>query len=473
MSFSPNQIVLCNQAGRASGWFSLKGIVAQVFYRALLCCAAFLLSIEKGVAQQPPQRLSGTAVAQLDNFGYKLMHGDVLELSVRGFPDLRQKVVVELNGDVSLPLAGRVGVIGMTLAEAQTAIKELAVQRPLQQRFPDGREVYVALSLDDVNVTIAEYRPIYVLGDVGRPGELAFRPGMTVRQAIALAGGFDIMRYRLVNPFTESADFKGQHEALWTEAARVRFHLARIGAELEGSTVLKNVQTADIPLRKEYVAEILRIEQDTLKARLSDLEKERRHIRGLIEQNATKVQTYGKLVVGEEEGVKADQTEYNQVTEFSKRGSVPLSRLMDVRRLQLTSATRLLQMRVQLDQAKQDLIEAERSLDRFELKRRTELMSQLQDQTVAYSVLMVRISANADKLTHTSLLKSRLVRGPGAKANVLVHRSLIDVVKTLNADEQTVLLPGDTVEIALQNEFDVERLPAGGIAAVRSSTVQR
>jgi polysaccharide biosynthesis/export protein len=428
----------------------------------------------QNIATQPdvPRPVTGTTAAQLDSIEYKLTPGDVLEFSVRGFPDLRQKAMIELDGDISLPLAGRVRVIGMTLADAQTAVKELAVMRPLQQRLGDGREVYVALSGDDVNVTIAEYRPVYVSGDVGRPGELPFRPGMTVRQAIALAGGFDIMRYRLVNPFTESADFRGQHEALWTEAARARFRLARLQEEQKGSSKLQEVQTSDIPLRAEYINDILRIEQETLLSRMGDLAKERRHMRGLIEQTAAKVQTFEKLVASEEEGVKADQREYDQIMDFSKRGTVPLSRLMEIRRLQLTSATRLLQTRVQLEQARRDLVEAQRNLDRFDTNRQADLMTQQQDQAVVYNTLMVRLAANAEKLTHTSLLKSRLVRGPGAKANILVHRSLLDLARTIKADEQTALLPGDTVEIALQNEFDADVMVRER-AASSNTTVQR
>ena len=43
-----------------------------------------------------------------------------------------------------------------------------------------------------------EQRPVYLNGDVSRPGEQRYRLGLTVRQTIALAGGYDIMRFRMI-----------------------------------------------------------------------------------------------------------------------------------------------------------------------------------------------------------------------------------------------------------------------------------
>ena len=404
-----------------------------------------------------------------EEFEYRLNYGDVLEFSVRGFPELRQKAIVELDGEVSLPLAGRVRVIGMPLAAAQSVIKSLATPRPLQQRFPDGREIYVALALDDVLVTIAEYRPIYVMGDVGKPGELPYRPGLTARQAIALGGGFDIMRYRLVNTFIESADLKGQHEVLWTDAARVRVRLKRVEVELEGKTKLDPDVVADIPLDRAYLDEVVKTETETLNRRLADYAKELEHIRGLIDQNVAKVDTLKKQLASEVQGMNVDTQELEQVKDFQKRGSLPLMRMMEIRRIQLTNSTRVLQTRVQYDQAERDLAEAKRSLERLDNNYRSALLAERQEQASTYGALLAKISANSEKLVHTSVLKSRLVRGRGGKVNIAIHRSLLDFKQTLVGTEDTPLFPGDTVEIALESERDVDETIRRGVLGQNSS----
>ena len=426
-----------------------------------LCLSGLaLFGLSAGQAQAPAEGSKRAIRAPLaDNRGdveYRLNYGDVLEFSMRGFPELRQKALVELDGEVSLPLAGRVRVIGMPLSAVQTLIKNQATARPLQQRFPDGREMYVALAPDDVLITIAEYRPIYVMGDVGRPGEIVYRPGMTVRQAIALGGGYDIMRYRLVNPFLESADLKAQHEVLWTEAARVRARLKRVGVELEGKTALESDMLADIPLDKTYLNEVFKTESETLNRRLADLAKEKEHIGGLIQQNLAKVETLKTQLASEILGANADTREMEQVKDFQRRGSMPLARVMDIRRVQLTSSTRVLQTRVQFEQAERDLADARRQLERLNNVYRADLLNERQEQGQIYGSLLARISANSEKFVHTSLLKSRLVRGRGAKINIAIHRSLLDMKQTLVGSEDSTLYPGDTVDIALESEQDVD-----------------
>lgn len=439
----------------------------RLFVVAFFACAASLGA--KGTEAQKPSPgsdasgsdPSGRAASRVPGKpanpdAYRLSSGDVLEFSVRGFPELRHKAMIELDGEVTLPLTGNVRVVGMSLAEAQSVIRQLAIPRPLQHRALDGRESYVALSADDVMVSIAEYRPIYVLGDVGKPGEVPFRPGMTVRQAIALGGGFDIMRYRLINPFTESADFKGQHEVLWTEAARARVRLSRIEAELEGKSELASDVVADIPLNQLYLDEILKTEIETLKRRQDDHAKEVAHMRGLIELNVAKVDTLRSQLDAEVKGSEVDTQELEQMKDAQRRGNLPLMRLMEIRRIQLTNATRVLQTRVQFDQAERDLAEARHALERLNNTRRTVLLGERQDQTAALNALEARISANAEKLIHTSLLKSRLVRGSGAKVKVAIHRTILGEQTTLVGSEGSPLLPGDTVEVMLENEHDVD-----------------
>ena len=48
---------------------------------------------------------------------------------------------------------------------------------------------------DNLDLEIDRYRPVFVMGEVGAPGQYAFVPGMTAQKAIAAAGGFMSLRY--------------------------------------------------------------------------------------------------------------------------------------------------------------------------------------------------------------------------------------------------------------------------------------
>ena len=88
------------------------------------------------------------------------------------------------------------------------------------------------IGADEVTTTVAEYRPIYINGDVSKPGEYPYRPAITARQLVAVAGGYDIMRIRMNNPYLESADLRSEYGSLWTELAKEQARMWRIKNEL-------------------------------------------------------------------------------------------------------------------------------------------------------------------------------------------------------------------------------------------------
>src|SRR6202167_6433272 len=107
---------------------------------------------------------------------YKLDVGDKVHITVFNEPDLTGDFDVNDQGIVSLPLIGQLHIAGMTLSEAQDFI----TQKYASNYLVNPR----------VNVQILNYRPFYVIGEVKTPGSYQFVNGMTVLNAIALAGGY-------------------------------------------------------------------------------------------------------------------------------------------------------------------------------------------------------------------------------------------------------------------------------------------
>ena len=121
---------------------------------------------------------------------YRLQGGDVVEISVSGVPDLRQRAPVQLDGSITFPVIGTFMVEGVEFSRSETKIQSAVASKIFRIRTPDGRELSRMFDRDEVAATIVEYRPVFITGDVTRAGEQAFRPRMTVRQALASAGGF-------------------------------------------------------------------------------------------------------------------------------------------------------------------------------------------------------------------------------------------------------------------------------------------
>ena len=113
--------------------------------------------------------------AQIDT-SYALGSSDRLRITVFGHPTLSGEFEVDGSGAISMPLIGQIQALGLSTVELQNTIAASL------------SEGYV---LDPrVSVEVINYRPFYILGEVGRPGEYPYTSGLTVQNAVAAAGGF-------------------------------------------------------------------------------------------------------------------------------------------------------------------------------------------------------------------------------------------------------------------------------------------
>ncbi len=111
-----------------------------------------------------------------DRVEYELGAGDKVKVTVFGHDDLSGKFLVGGNGDVALPLIGKVPAGGLTVTELEARIVDAL--KPDYLKNPR------------VSVEVLNYRPFYIIGEVKKPGSYAYVSGMTVVNAIALAGGY-------------------------------------------------------------------------------------------------------------------------------------------------------------------------------------------------------------------------------------------------------------------------------------------
>src|SRR4051794_20383862 len=261
---------------------------------------------------------------------YRLGTGDLIEITALGTPELQRKAAVEPNGEIVLPLVGRTKAAGMTISALQTRLREMLRTQVVRRRTEDGREYPVIVNSEEIVVSIAQYRPIYVNGDVAKPGEHTFRPGMTVRQALALAGGYDVMRFRAKDPFLESADLQSEYSSLWTDFAKEQVHILRLRAELADQTELDLSETTQTPVAPSIVSEIKRIALTQLAARNNTYHNHRRHLLDAITQEGQRISTLNGQLATERESAEADAVEFQRSKQNAQKGVIPASRLAEV-----------------------------------------------------------------------------------------------------------------------------------------------
>ena len=107
---------------------------------------------------------------------YRLSTGDSINIHVFQEPDLTVKLKVSDTGTISYPLLGDIKVQGLTRGQ----MAKLLTERLKGDYLVDPR----------ISISIVDYRQFYVNGEIVKPGAYSYVPGLTVRKAITIAGGF-------------------------------------------------------------------------------------------------------------------------------------------------------------------------------------------------------------------------------------------------------------------------------------------
>jgi polysaccharide export outer membrane protein len=127
-----------------------------------------LLPVGRALAQEPASAAQAPA--------FHLSPGDKLRINTYGEPSLSGEFVISSTGTIGFPLIGTVQAAGRDAQDVQ-----LAITTALADGFVNDPKV---------SVEVANFRPVYILGEVNKPGEYPFAMGLTVRGAVAKADGF-------------------------------------------------------------------------------------------------------------------------------------------------------------------------------------------------------------------------------------------------------------------------------------------
>jgi polysaccharide biosynthesis/export protein len=123
-----------------------------------------------------PYAEKGTAAAYEYKTGYRVGAGDRLTIRVAGETDLTSEYVVDPSGNISLPYVQTIVVAGLS-----TPLIEKAITARLRAGY---------LRDPQVSVQVTSLRPFYILGEVNTAGSFSYQAGMTVQNAVAIAGGY-------------------------------------------------------------------------------------------------------------------------------------------------------------------------------------------------------------------------------------------------------------------------------------------
>lgn len=157
---------------------------------------------------------------------YRIVPGDVLEISVWREDGLNNKVLVRADGGISYPLIGSATAGGLTVDQLRGELKNRLAE------FLTDPEVSVAV--------VNSNQRVYVVGKVNKPGDFPMSSRITVMQALALAGG--------LSPFADRDDI-GVLRRDGSGTIRLPFDYDSVedGEDLQQNILLENGDVVVVP----------------------------------------------------------------------------------------------------------------------------------------------------------------------------------------------------------------------------------
>ncbi|HJT44111.1 MAG TPA: polysaccharide biosynthesis/export family protein [Rhizomicrobium sp.] len=143
---------------------------ARTVWRALV--GAVVCALLTACAQAIPPLPSAAAGT------YRLDTGDTVRVIVYNQQSLSNDFTVGDDGAISVPMVGSVKARGLTVRD---------LELDLYKRLDDG-----ILVKPGISVQLAQTRPVFVVGEVSRPGQYAYLSKLSVLGAVAAAGGFTV-----------------------------------------------------------------------------------------------------------------------------------------------------------------------------------------------------------------------------------------------------------------------------------------
>ncbi len=356
---------------------------------------------------------------------YRVSAGDTLSVAVMGYPDLTRKTIVGAGGEIVLPFVGGIAAAGKTLDE----VRGILADRLKEKQIVHGAQI---------SLEVIDYAPFYVSGDVAKPGSFPFRPGMTVRHAIAVAGG-------LGNRTDEvsSMDLWSRERTETLAHIKAQARMLRLQADLDGADTVDFSPIAIAPSDRRLFARIAELELQQFAARRQDREREAAHLKAALAMMLAQIRTLETQRQSEAANLAAMTAEYDRVQAAFRRGIIAATRIAEALQSASLVRARLSAVVMQISDLQRSAAELERKAQRFADSEKLKTLAEMQDALIEVEVVASRLRVARENRS----------RGPGATARNIDVRIFRNGDRIgVEANESAPISSGDVIDIRVGPE---------------------
>lgn len=374
----------------------------------------------------------------LADAAYRFGPGDVLAISVFGQQKLSGKFKVSSDGTINFPVIGEVVAVKLTRAELEHEIGRL-----LTEQMPGAGRV---------GVEVAEYAPVFVIGDVEKPGSYEYRPGMVVLELLALAGGSKRLLLDQSDPALRLIALEQELADLRLQRYGQAVTRARLLAEIAGRDFAESIDAnEDQPIMLAQKEKILHDEHQLFEVRASVLANREKTLKQQHDSYNQEITALSQSIALQQEELNIIGQEVDTAGGLVTRGLATESKLLDLKREQSVSKRNALELQSFLARAQQRQLAVTLEIEELHNTRADELAKSLRDLDLEIARTDEKLSATTSRL---AALGSTGTGGDssGATAPLVfqVMRLTEGEYRAVQVAERDPLQPHDILQVSRQ-----------------------
>jgi polysaccharide export outer membrane protein len=273
---------------------------------------------------------------------------------------------------------------------------------------------------------------------------------MSVRQAIAIAGGYDVMRTRMSNPYADIVEYQAQGAILARELAVEEERIKLLQAQLNQAPGRPSDGGGDRSRGADLPSDEINVVSNRIKLQQQDYEKQLRYILSAQAFASSRAAILSDQKSKEEEGSKADIEDFEKSKALLEKGTVSTQRVSEARRAMLLSSTRALQTAVEATRAQREHEQIARDSQQLQDQHKIRVLTDLQEAMSRRARISAQLLAAQQKMAVTGALKPSWSEGERPAAITLYRVDEKGSENRISASEEVSLMPGDVVEVSIK-----------------------
>ncbi|SCW67348.1 exopolysaccharide production protein ExoF [Rhizobium mongolense subsp. loessense] len=395
---------------------------------------AFVAGLSILIGSSGFARAADYQLGTMDKLRIRVAEWQTAEGAIRDWSVVSGDYTIGPSGSLSLPFVGDLPASGKT---TDAIAQEIGVA--LQKQF----------GLKDrpsASVELAQFRPVFLTGDVENPGEYPFAPNLTVVKAVSIAGG--LRRADAGQRFARDfINAKGDAVVYTTERNRLIARKARLQAETSKSdTIEMPKELKDLPEAKSLLASEMAL-MNTRKKRLTLQLQALDDLKSLLQ---AEIESLGKKTETQTRQLELAKEDRDKVENLAEKGLALSARKMAAEQRAADTEATLLDIDTNILKAKQDISQANQDEITLRNDWDAKLSQELQDTESELDTLNLKI-ATSDALMSEALAQSndaaRFDPQNAASISYSIVREIDGQSKEIPVTENSTLQPGDLIRV--------------------------